>query len=80
MRFEILTDSSAASGIVHHLGCGRVKHLEARQLWIQGHVESKEVKVCKVSREVNFSDVFTHNWSSVDGYLHLHGVGISWDS
>ena len=33
---QILTDSSAANGIVHRQGCGKVKHLECRQLWVQG--------------------------------------------
>ena len=35
---ELDTDSTAARGIVQRAGCGKVKHLEARQLWIQAKV------------------------------------------
>ena len=39
-RGRIFTDRSAANGIVHREGCGKVKHLECRQLWIQGMIGS----------------------------------------
>ena len=78
VEIEIFTDSSASKGIVQREGCGKVKHLEARQLWIQGHVASKEVEVIKIPREKNSSDCLTHHWSAVDGYKHLSKVGLVW--
>ena len=78
LNINILTDSSAANGIVHRTGCGKVKHLAAKQLWVQEHVESKVIKVSKVGRESNPSDVLTHHWSAVDGYRHLSNVGLAW--
>jgi len=30
----VYTDSSAANGIAHRRGCGKIKHLETRQLWL----------------------------------------------
>ena len=78
VKIEIFTDSSASKGIVQREGCGKVKHLEARQLWIQGHVASKEVEVIKIPREQNSSDCLTHHWSAVDGYKHLSKVGLVW--
>ena len=78
MEIEIKTDSSAAKGIVHREGCGKVKHLEARQLWLQEHVGNKTISVTKVPRDVNYSDVLTHNWNARDGYRHLTSVSIVW--
>ena len=78
MHIELATDSSACDGIVHRIGCGKVKHLEARQLWVQQHVQNKEVTVKKVPREWNCSDVLTHHWSAVDGHKHLERVGLIW--
>ena len=40
-RIIVKTDSSACNGILHREGCGKVKHLETRQLWTQAHVSSK---------------------------------------
>ena len=68
---EVLTDSSAANGIVHRQGSGKVKHLECRQLWVQGVVSSGEVKRTKIPRANNPSDALTHYWSSEDGRKHF---------
>lgn len=78
IEVEVRTDSSAAKGIVHRTGCGKIKHLEARQLWVQDVVEKKETKVIQVSRTVNFADALTHHWSACDGYQHLSNLGLSW--
>ena len=76
LKVGVHTDSSAANGIVHRTGCGKVKHLEAKQLWVQEYVEKKIVKVSKVAREWNPSDVLTHHWSAKDGYGMLHRIGV----
>ena len=78
LRIEVFTDSSGANGIVHRTGYGKVKHLAAKQLWVQEHVESKVIRVSKVGRESNPSDVLTHHWSAVDGYRHLSSIGLIW--
>ena len=81
---RILTDSSAANGIVHREGCGKVKHVECRQLWAQGIVVSGKVICLKVPRADNPSDAMTHYWSFVDGSSHFNKIGLvdpelSWD-
>jgi hypothetical protein len=75
---RVLTDSSAANGIVHRLGCGKVKHLEARQLWIQETVRMKAMEVKKVGRTFNLSDALTHHWNCVDGVRHFSQAGLLW--
>ena len=74
---EVLTDSSAAKGIVHRVGAGKVEHVEAKPLWIQEYVENKTVKVSKVPREHNCSDTLTHHWNAVDGRRHFQSMGLT---
>ena len=76
-HLKLKTDSSAASGMVHRRGCGKMKHLEAKQLWIQDTVMNKEIKVDKIQREKNPSDVFTHHWSTAD-LRHFESLGLQW--
>ncbi len=37
-RIQLFTDSSAAKSFVSRTGLGRMKHLEIRDLWLQGEV------------------------------------------
>ena len=76
----IETDSTAASGIVHREGCGKVKHLETRQLWLQQHVQEKDVAVKKIPRARNCADCLTHHWGGEDGIRHLQRISISFVS
>ena len=78
LPIEVCTDSSACKGIVQREGCGKVKHLEARQLWVQEYVGNKTVTVTKIPREMNSSDVLTHSWTYRDGTKHLTSVGLQW--
>jgi len=73
---RIFTDSSAANGIVHREGCGKVKHLERRQLWVQGIVGKGQVTCLKVPRADNPSDAMTHYFSYVDGASHFNRIGL----
>ena len=41
-------DSTAAKGIAERTGLGKVGHIEVNQLWIQGTVRNKEIKMVKV--------------------------------
>ena len=75
-RSRMCIDSSAANGIVHREGCGKVKHLECRQLWVQGIVGSGKVSCIKVPRADNPADAMTHYWSFVDGTSRFHKIGL----
>ena len=76
MKGQVLTDSSAANGVVHRQGSGKVKHLECHQLWIQGAVARGEVSCVKIPRERNPADMLTHYWSKADGSKHLRKLGV----
>ena len=72
---ELKTDASAAVGVCQRSGAGRVKHLEIKQLWLQGKVAERRLALTKIPRTEKFSDLLTHHCSSVDMQAHLSGVG-----
>ena len=76
MSGEVLTDSSGAKGMVQRSGCGKVKHLEVRQLWVQEVVGRKALKVSKIARQNNPSDAFTHHWLAHEGDMHFRVLGL----
>ena len=76
LQGEVCTDSSAANGIVHRQGCGKVKHLECRQLWVQEVVSSGTVAVKKIPRDANPGDALTHYWSAADGEKHFAKMNV----
>ena len=77
MHKEILihTDSSSAKGTASRKGCGKLKHLEAKQLWIQDVVDKKQIKIIKVPRAVNIADAPAHHWTASEGDTHFPRTG-----
>ena len=75
-EFELLTDSSAAKGIIMRQGAGRVKHLDIKSLWIQERENLGDLKVLKIPRLENVSDLLTHHWTEPEGLRHLGGMSI----
>ena len=53
------TDSTAGRGIAHRKGCGKVKHLSIRELWLQDFVQEGKVRVVKEPTKTNIADVGT---------------------
>ena len=72
---QVLVDSSAAQGIVHRRGVGKVKHLQTHQLWVQEVAAEGRLRYTKVPRERNLSDLLTHNWDSNTGEVMLSRMG-----
>ncbi len=56
---QVNTDSSAAKSIASRRGCGKVRHLEVRELWLQDRVAKGELKVKKVKGEDDIADILT---------------------
>ena len=55
----VRTDSSAAVGIAHRLGAGKVRHIEVNQLWVQEKVIIGVVEIIKVDGKKNLADALT---------------------
>ena len=53
------TDSSAATYFAARRGLGKMRHMEARYLWMQREVLKRTVVVCKVRGDENPADLLT---------------------
>ena len=69
---RIRGDSSANDGVIKRQGCGRIKHLTVRQLWLQQQVSMKVATHDKVPWMFNGSDVLTHHRTKAEGDHHFY--------
>ena len=56
---EVRSDASAAIGIIHRKGLGKVRHIDVQDLWLQEKVARKELEVTKVPGAQNPADMMT---------------------
>ena len=68
--------SSANHGIITRQGTGKVKHLSARQLWLQERRSSRGVRHKKVPRLYNWSDVLTHHFTKAEAEHRFPRLGV----
>ena len=54
---RICTDSDAARGMIHRVGCGRVRHLQTRYLWHQHALREGQFNVVRCGTKENPSDL-----------------------
>ena len=71
LGIRIKEDSSAAKGIAHRTGLGKVRHIEVNQLWVQENVRNKEIEVVKVNGTDNIADALTKNLDMKDLMKHV---------
>ena len=55
----VLSDASAGIGIASRQGCGRLKHLEVKWLWVQEKVSEKALRLRKHPTETNTAGLAT---------------------
>ena len=70
---EVYVDSSAAIGVAHRKGNGKLRHVKVGLLWIQEKVEEGEIDVKKVAGEETPADLMTKNVNAVkvEKYMNL---------
>ena len=73
---EILSDATAAIGMVSRLGLGRVRHLAVSDLWVQNKARSGEIAFSKVEGKKNPADLMTKPLDAVATAGHLNRVGV----
>ena len=76
MSLRLRTDSSAARGIVQRTGCGKVKHLDVKSLWLQESESNGDLVTEKIPRLQNCSDLLTHHFSETEADLHLARMSV----
>ena len=74
-KVRVKTDSSAAVGIAHRLGAGKVRHIEVNQLWVQEKVITGVVEIVKVDGKKNLADAPTKPVGAEE--LKVHTVGLN---
>ncbi|CAK0896486.1 unnamed protein product, partial [Prorocentrum cordatum] len=56
LELKLRLDSTAARGIISRTGCGALKHIETRLLWLQAKYDEKKLKVHKEPTATNTAD------------------------
>jgi len=67
----LYTDSSAARGIIHRAGLGKLRHLETGYLWLQAAVRAKKLQIRRVLGTENPADLLTKHLSSADMWKNI---------
>ena len=77
-RLVLATDSSSTRLLVLKRGPGRMRHLEARQLWLQEELRAGRIIVTTAASDQKVADVFTKPIAKAK--LHELGVlmGLRW--
>ncbi len=76
LNIRIHTDASAAIGMVHRQGVGKLRHVRVQYLWVQSKVQDGEMKVQKVDGKANPADLMTKNLPTRDIQRHLEALCI----
>ena len=72
----ITTDASAAYGVIHRQGTGRMKHIHTSSSWIQERARTRELTFRKIPREGNSADIFIHCWQPQNIREMLERIGV----
>ena len=76
ISIKLLIDNSACRYILSRAGCGRVRHLSTRVLWMQQRVERKELCVGAVPSAENVSDIGAKRLSVPTMKYLTHNLGV----
>ena len=76
LNIRIHTDASAAIGMVHRQGVGKLRHVRVQYLWVQAKVQDGEMKVQKIDGKANPADLVTKNLPVRDIQKHLEALCI----
>ena len=72
---EVFVDSSAAIGVVHRKGNGKLRHVRVGLLWIQEKQEEGELDVKKILGDDNPADLLTKNVPAAKVWEFMELIG-----
>ena len=75
LKMTLKTDATVCKSILLRHGTGKIKHLSTKQLWVQGAIEAYGMKILKLPRALNGSDLLTHGCTIDDMKNHLQRLG-----
>ena len=76
----IHSDATAAIGICHRKGLGKIRHLAVADLWIQDKVRAKDFLLKKVLGSENPADMLTKHINHDDMVKHMAKIGLKWEA
>ena len=71
LRGRLYADASAALGIIHRLGLGKLRHIDTSALWVQQAARSKLIEYEKVPGELNPADILTKHLAGEPSARHV---------
>ena len=74
LKARLLMDASAALGVAHRLGVGRIRHLETGALWLQEQGVRRALSMNKVPGSDILEDALTGSVSCEVLERHAHGM------
>ena len=69
MGLCLLTDATAAKGIVQRSGSGRLKHVEVQELWLQEVIANQRARIVNIPPEQNVADLMAKHWNTSTFWL-----------
>ena len=75
-KLKIWLDSSAARGIFQRQGVGRVRHLEAKTLWVQTALREKRFELHAIGTNENPADIGTKALAEAKLVKHRNDLGM----
>ena len=73
---KVYADASAALGIVHRKGLGKVRHIDTNTLWVQQAACSKRLEYAKVHGKINPADALTKHLTEAMREGHFKRIGM----
>lgn len=58
-KIKLFCDSSAARSLAKRQGVGKIRHMDAKHMWVQDYIARREVEVFKIDGKLNPSDLGT---------------------
>ena len=77
---KLYADASAALGIVHRKGLGKVRHIDTNTLWVQQAACTKSIQCKKVLGTLNPADALTEHLTEAMRDQHMKKIGITLDA
>ena len=75
LELILYVDASAAIGILSRRGLGKVRHIDANDLWLQQHIAECGVNIQKVDSRLNLADIGTKPLDAASSQFLLESMG-----
>ena len=75
-RVRLYADASAALGVIHRQGLGKLRHVDTHALWVQQAALMKKIQYLKVAGTKYPADALTKHLSEPIRNQHFAGIGM----